>query len=295
MRSRSASRRFEPGPRNWSAVPHIRIEWREVRHRVQGMQRLPQSVWIDALDGALALLGKRRDAERFSRLVEVARAALPSSMPWLARRPLQAIELADQWPRLVAVVGWLVEHPRPGIYLRQVDIPGVHSKFIEAHRAVLSELLDLALAPEAITAEKAGVGQFAGRYGFLDKPVRIRFRALDERIPLLPGVARPDVTLDAHSFACLEHCVSARIHHRKRNQLPGLSTDGRGHRDLRRRIWMGCAGTGRVACPDARSTIGAISILTASPSLTSFAVVSACGVISHGPRDPDGPRGVLGP
>ena len=159
--SDEVTERFE-AVRAWtaelSAVPHVRIEWREVRHRVQGMQRLPQSVWIDALDGALALLGKRRDAERFSRLVEVARAALPSSMPWLARRPLQAIELADQWPRLVAVVGWLVEHPRPGIYLRQVDIPGIHSKFIEAHRAVLSELLDLALAPEAITAEKAGCG-----------------------------------------------------------------------------------------------------------------------------------------
>jgi hypothetical protein len=102
------------------------------------------------------------------------------------------------------VVRWLADHPRPGIYLRQVDIPGVHSKFIEAHRAVLSELLDLALPPEVITAERTGVGQFAARYGFLDKPARIRFRVLDDRIRLLPGPTRPDITLDADSFAGLD-------------------------------------------------------------------------------------------
>ena len=200
--------RFE-AVRGWTAelatVPHVRIEWREVRHRVQGLQRLPEQVWVDTLDDALTLLGKRRDAERLSRLVEVTRTTVPALLPWLARRPLRAIDLAGEWSRLLAVVRWLVEHPRPGIYLRQVDVPGVHSKFIEAHRAVLHELLDLVLPADMRPADHAGVGQFARRYGFLDKPTRIRFRVLDERIRLLPGcAARPDVTLDAHSFAGLD-------------------------------------------------------------------------------------------
>jgi hypothetical protein len=137
------------------------------------------------------------------RLAELARTALPALLPWLAKRPLQALELADQWPRLIAVVQWLIEHPRPGIYVRQVDIPGVHSKFIEEHRAVLSELLDLALPAEAILRGQTGVGQFAGRYGFLEKPIGIRFRPLDDAIRLLPGVEHPHVTLDANSFANL--------------------------------------------------------------------------------------------
>ncbi len=186
------------------AAPHLRIEWREVQHRVQGGQRLPQSIWIDTLDDALALLGKSRDAERFARLVALTRSTVPALLPWLAKRPLQAIELAGPWSQLMAIVRWLVDHPRPGIYLRQVDISGVHSKFIETHRAVLSELLDLALPPEVITAERTGVGQFAARYGFLDKPARIRFRVLDDRIRLLPGPTRPDITLDADSFAGLD-------------------------------------------------------------------------------------------
>lgn len=54
---------------------------------------------------------------------------------------------------------------------RQVDLPGVHSKFIEAHRGVLAALLDLALPVDAVDITKAGVSQFAARYGFLEKPI----------------------------------------------------------------------------------------------------------------------------
>ena len=47
-------------------------------------------------------------------------------------------------------------------------MPGVDSKFIEAHRGVLGEWLDLVLPPEAVDASAGGVAQFARRYGFLD-------------------------------------------------------------------------------------------------------------------------------
>ncbi len=189
------------------AMPHIRIEWREVRHRVQGLQRLPEQIWVDSLEGALSLLGKHRDAERFSQVIKLTQTAFPELLPWLAKRPLQAVDLADQWPRLIAVVRWLADHPRPQIYLRQVDVPTVHSKFIEGHRPVLSELFELALPATAIQFDSIGVGQFAARFGFLDKPVRIRFRTLDGRIRLLPGTIQPDVTLDANSFAELDIAV----------------------------------------------------------------------------------------
>jgi len=186
-----------------SATPQLRLEWQEVRHRVQGTQRLPASVWIDSLEEALTWLGKRREWERFSAQVSATRQTLPAVLPWLEKRPLQALELSAEWPRLLAVVGWLAEHPHPGIYLRQVDLPGVHSKFIEAHRGVLTELLDLVLPADAVDAGKTGFSQFAGRYGFLDKPTRIRFRVLDPVIQVVAGPDCPDVTLDTESFSRL--------------------------------------------------------------------------------------------
>jgi hypothetical protein len=185
------------------AVPQIRIEWRDVNHRIVGQQRVPQSAWVDHPDDAFALIGKRQAAARFSELQTLTRSRQPGLLTWLAKHPLRAIELAEDWERLLAVVDWLVRHPRPGIYLRQADIPGIHSKYIEMHRGVLVEWFDLVLLPQNIESDRIGASQFASRYGFLDKPVRIRFRMLDPSVALLPGPRLPDIALDADSFASL--------------------------------------------------------------------------------------------
>lgn len=193
--------------REWAAelvaTNPVRVEWQEIRHRVQGAQKLPTCVWVETLEDALTWLGKRKDWERFSAQVATTRQTHPALMPWLEKRPLQALELSVEWSRLLAVVTWVVEHPRPGIYLRQVDLPGVHSKFIELHRSVLAELLDLALPADAVDISKTGISQFPTRYGFLEKPTRVRFRVLDPAIRVMPGPASPDVTLDADSFSRL--------------------------------------------------------------------------------------------
>ena len=201
------SDRFE-AVREWvravADTPQVRIEWRERNHRVQGMQRLPTAVWLDTLPDALAFIGKDRQAQRFEALWQQTAATQPALLAWLSRRPLQALDLVDRWERLLAVVAWMQAHPRPGVYLRQVDVPGVDSKFIEAHRGVLTELLDLALPPVAVKREASGIAQFTRRFGFLDKPVRIRFRLLDPALPSLPGCeGLSDITLDAASFATL--------------------------------------------------------------------------------------------
>lgn len=208
--SRDIAQRFA-AVRDWAgelaSTSPLRVEWREVRHRVQGVQQVPDSIWLDSLDDAAGWLGKRREWERFSAQVAATGRTHPALLAWLGKRPLQALELATEWPRLLAVVTWLVEHPRPGIYLRQVDIPGVHSKFIEAHRRVLAELLDLALPADVVDIGKTGGSQFAARYGFLEKPTRIRFRVLDPATQTVPGAACPDVTLDGDSFSRLQLAV----------------------------------------------------------------------------------------
>ena len=194
--------------RNWTAelaaTPALRIDWREVRHRVQGRQQLPDSVWIDNLDSALLWIGKRNESAQFAAQLDLTRQNHPALLPWLEKRPLQALALHREWPRLLDVVGWRTANPRPKIYLRQIDLPGIHSKFIEAHRGVLTELLDLALPIEEVDTSRSGTSQFAARYGFLDKPVRIRFRLLDPVITTLPALEAPDITLDADSFSQLQ-------------------------------------------------------------------------------------------
>ena len=203
--------------RSWSrslrSMPHLRIEMREFRHRVSGANALPREAWIDTVEDAAAVIGKGREVVAFRRLVETTRERQPSLLSWIARRPLDALRLAGDWNLLLDVVGWLQDHPRPGIYLRQMDVPGVHSKFVESRRGVIGELLDCVLPPESIDASATGVAGFARRYGFRDKPERVRFRILDPAHALLAGTrdgstGGQDVTLDAATFATLDTGVS---------------------------------------------------------------------------------------
>ena len=94
--------------------------------------------------------------------------------------------------------------PRPEIYLRQVDLAGIHSKFIEGQRGVLAELLDLALPADAIDAAASGAAQFTRRYGFRDKPLRVRFRWLDPQAPDWVSGGDGDYTVSQVAFARME-------------------------------------------------------------------------------------------
>lgn len=181
----------------------LRLVEREFRHRVLGSNALPSEVWLDSAREGLALLGKQKEARRFVDLVQTTQARQAALLPWLDKRSLSALALVDSWPRLLDLVSWLQAHPRPGIYLRQVDVPGVDSKFIESNRSVLAELFDLALPPEAIDVSASGASQFCRRYGFKDKPLRIRFRLLDAGQALLPGATEQDISLTQAAFAQL--------------------------------------------------------------------------------------------
>jgi len=181
----------------------FRLELREWRHPVLGRNALPQQAWIEDRAAALRLIGRQAAARRLLEMAEQTGAVRPELLPWLRARPLRALELADAWPRLLAVASWLRAHPLPGIYLRQVELAGVDSKFIEQHRAVLAELLDRVLPPEAIDAQASGLSGFARRYGFRDKPLRIRFRSLDAGWSPLGTGGGEDLAVDRDSFCRL--------------------------------------------------------------------------------------------
>jgi hypothetical protein len=192
--------------RKWIAVlqkqDDFRIEMREVRHRVIGTNAIPRYAWIDTLEQALRITGKIKQAGRFQSIVELCQRRNSALLEWIQKYPLKTLELGPVWPALLDVIDWCKAHPRSDIYLRQIDITGVHSKFIEQHRGTLINLLDLSLPVESISEGATGVGQFAQRYGFRAKPLRVRFRILDNGIRLLPGTDQ-DMTVTHDCFQSL--------------------------------------------------------------------------------------------
>ena len=147
------------------------MEYKQVGGRHFGANSIPCRAWLDGYDGAWALLGVGPDVRRLTELVEAARGT--RLVPWLTGHPMRALRLADDWDRLLATVRWIEQRQAPGMYLRQVDVPGVDTKFIERHKGVLTELLDAQLDPSRVDSVAP---DFAGRYGFLRRPGYVRFR-----------------------------------------------------------------------------------------------------------------------
>ena len=62
------SERFESA-REWiaalRATPQVRIEMRDIRHRVLGSNAVPSAAWIDSADAAARFIGERPALERF--------------------------------------------------------------------------------------------------------------------------------------------------------------------------------------------------------------------------------------
>jgi hypothetical protein len=163
---------------DWARVARgpLRLEYKTVGGRSFGTNDIPAAAWLDNYDDAWEATSSRAQARALAAMVERTRSTHPALLAWLAHRPLKALDLADSWDRLLAVTDSILARDTAGLYLRQVDIPGVDTKFIGSHRRVLAELLDLVLPPGRVNL--AGDG-FEERYGFRRKPGYVRFRCSD--------------------------------------------------------------------------------------------------------------------
>jgi hypothetical protein len=174
------------------------LVWADVDHRQLGLNKIPVSLVIPTENDALFLIGKTRQAQIFQNLADQTLDPFPELRPWLIRCPLRLIEHAEDWVRILAVLSWFRAHPSPGIYLRQMDVLGVHTKFIETRRRLFTELLDLILPPIAVHNEFQGAHVFEDRFGLLSKPSLVRLRILDES---LRPYGLSDLSIPAAEFA----------------------------------------------------------------------------------------------
>ena len=129
------------------------MEYKQVGGRHFGANSIPARAWLDSYDDAWALLRVGAEVRRLTGLIEAARGT--RLVPWLTGHPMRALRLADDWDRLLATVRWIEQRQAPGMYLRQVDAPGVDTKFIERHKGVLTELLDAQLDPSRVDGRRA--------------------------------------------------------------------------------------------------------------------------------------------
>jgi hypothetical protein len=193
------------------------IEWIEINHRQLGRNRIPDRVAVPTEADALRLIGMEKEAARFEQLRQLTEGSFPILTEWLARRPFVALDHARDWSRILAVLAWFCSHPNSDLYLRQLDIEGVDTKFIEGRKALLAELLAVVAARTANQPDPSAL-TFEQRYGLKSKPPIIRFRVLDRSLAVA-GLL--DIATPAAQFASL--ATSARRIFITENEVNGLA------------------------------------------------------------------------
>lgn len=196
--------------------------WAEVRNQLTvehktvstmlHTQVIPCAVRFKNIWELAEYIGRTKELEHFEYCCEECRRELPELLPYIEEHPRYAFEYYGIFEKAVAVCRYMLDHPRPGIYLRELDLPGVDTKFLERHTnqndrgypGPVGMLLDFLLPPEAIDPNYSAPDNFVRRYGFKPKPEFIRFHVLDDSRPANePWNKMVDVQLDKESFAKL--------------------------------------------------------------------------------------------
>jgi hypothetical protein len=174
------------------------IDFEPVVHRQLGEQHLPSRIYFESEQDFLRFIGKQREATQFKQLAQQALAQYPPLAEVLHDKPRWLLDNLAVWDKLLSVVTWFIAHPRPDIFIRQIDLPGIDSKFIEQHKTQLAVLLDVLLPTSSIDCDAKS---FEQRYGLRFDQHLIRFRVLDSSFAL---AGLTDLTLPLQDFSRLE-------------------------------------------------------------------------------------------
>ena len=160
----------------WSAFAEPAwIRWADVQWQRAGHQRVPTHLEIPAAQGLAAFVGENsrfeRACERYARGAELWPSLAEAGVLSRAFDVFADYTDAD-FARLVRLVSWLSEHPDSGRALRELPVPGMHTKWIDAKRKTL--ITDWLSALRA----RPGAEGFHQICGLRPPLVRLRMRIL---------------------------------------------------------------------------------------------------------------------
>ena len=153
------------------------LVWSDRRWRSLGTQSIPERLILNNPTDVAVWIG---EGQRWSRAVDRFR-LLIQRWPTLADvLPRHFSVLADyddsDFICLSEILSWICSNPNSNLYLRQIPVAGVDSKWLESRKGLVSELVT------AIQGPSSGDGDFYTRCGLRRQPQLIRMRILDPEL-----------------------------------------------------------------------------------------------------------------
>ena len=180
------------------------ILWKEVRHKIIGKNQYPEALLFQTVEQLAAYINKQREYQTYLDLRQKLLAVFPELEKWVNRYPKKLLVLSEELDPLIRITQWKQGVMEEKLYIREISLPGVHTKFVERHKALLSEWWDILLPEHDIDENQRGARLFEKRFGFKTKPELIRLRILDKNYAI-QGLL--DLTIPLESFQTLSLSV----------------------------------------------------------------------------------------
>ena len=179
------------------------IHWKTVKTQMLGTQGLPSKIKFETAEDFERFLQKVKEVNVFRKNVALIKGRFPKLQCWIEKYPLKVIDNSEYWSDILKVLDYFSKNPQPQLYIRELPIE-VHTKFIEQHKAVIGELLDIVIEDYVNKTEK----DFEKRYGLLYDEPMVRIRMLDENLATSYFSGLDDVTIPVSQFLKLQMPIS---------------------------------------------------------------------------------------
>lgn len=152
-----------------------KIKWCTRKWQILGRQQLPEKIIFTQPEELVQFCNQQWLWQRISQRYSFLMQHWPQLKSLLGKcYDILANYSDEDFENLIKVVIWFIEHPYPAIYLRQLPIPGIHTKWIETHKRAVKFLL--------AALKCSGQQDFYSLTGVKREPELIRVRLLDPQL-----------------------------------------------------------------------------------------------------------------
>lgn len=179
------------------------ICWKTVKTKKLGTQGLPSKIKFETAEDFERFLQKVKEIDVFRKNVALINGKFPELQCWIEKYPLKVIDKSEYWSDILKVLDYFSKNPQPQLYIRELPIE-VHTKFIEQHKALIGELLDIVIKEYINTNEK----EFEKRYNLRYDEPTVRMRLLDRTLAKKLFYGLDDITIPISLFLKLQIPIS---------------------------------------------------------------------------------------
>lgn len=179
------------------------IEWKTIKNKMLGTQDFPSKITFETADDFERFLQKVKEVADFRKNVALINGKFSKLQHWIEKYPQKVIDNSEDWNNILKVLDYFSKNPLPKLYIRELPIE-VHTKFIEQHKAVISELLDIVIEEYVDKNEKDFEKSYGLRY---DEPM-VRMRLLDKTLATSYFSGLDDITIPVSLFLKLKMSIS---------------------------------------------------------------------------------------